>query len=1145
MSLTAKRGEYRIIEQVEKRDVSSHSRTYSVTFSPSSSRSRLNIIDSGQRYEIRLKKGIVEFSRDGISWRELTPPQLPVRVPLPWGISYQNLRAGEPLARVLFDMVVASRGRLLAKEKGTDRVFHLILDELFRTLEVSTGKDNVIPAVPSLEWFPARDQPVPSSYLKLDPEFFTPGEGFDVPNQFQWNYSGHPASLRFKVFSELMQAESSDMMCVLVAPRVWYLLDTRSPLMIFDIEDLKCVGDEELKQAATLQNIQEVVRTFYRLQEAEIVAAVKQWLIGLIMGMVPDLSTPISLSKFRSDMIGILMVVQSSAHSIGVTQNLANAVLGHLDHINRNLDTGLDVASTFDPQLITRGIVTDAVNLIVDSIEALESILVEDLFVGFAAHYAREQIEDQGFAALFFPGLIGLGMVASKLKDEGVVQITQPSAADGSCSQRSGLSFHIDKAVSFLKEQDNRALRRIVDDLIRFAREKRKVVIPNAPPAGIATYQHVVYDLASQNPPSPFGSSSVVTPAPAVRPTVVMAPAHDLQPRDAIDFTKVLDLGVGTSHWAEHWVTSFGGEIHSLLHRRPIFQQEQFSLALYHFLNGPVEDGDCFVDGTTNFYMLVKLADPPEDLPEEVKPLNRSYAILWVDEQTYFTQRWRLLHPTLDTAGDAVSLARQLRYNPEYFRFDINCFWDPFENDCIDDNTRMAVSRQIIVLSGRLPENRASPLTSSPRPEIYTICFAFGLCDYTWRWRNYPYATNPFTTDYAYLDQDIAGGNDRLQTPRRECVYLNTLGIREDATLHVRGFKRSLDGRGLTEGRWFQKYLPVDGRYVPQKHDLIPGKKPAQGFDHPWHFVSEDAYRNADRFYQFGVYQEKIDARCQYYEIEFINDTSNRPPATIDETVVWRNQWISDAGDSPLRVDTINFKWTLPQDNAGYIHLKDLTLDRSQARSMSMYELTTRFRLLDRGPKGVIAVFSDKRDDDLQAASHLPHVTEFVSDSSDLPRARFRALVRRNRRVVRPPVVQKVLISLGRPNSDGTTHNVKISFWTSLSIEEAYESLWTISLAALDTGNGEVIQLFSKRIFDNFVREAIPTAPLPLNFKLDDLLKPEFEYSYLWENLTPELVASIDSLCTPRGRVSNATSVWFEDIVGHMATPDELEFGVH
>ena len=59
----------------------------------------------------------------------------------------------------------------------------------------------------------------------------------------------------------------------------------------------------------------------------------------------------------------------------------------------------------------------------------------------------------------------------------------------------------------------------------------------------------------------------------------------------------------------------------------------------------------------------------------------------------------------------------------------------------------------------------------------------------------------------------------------------------------------------------------------------------------------------------------------------------------------------------------------------------------SKRSSISMYEPTARFRILERKPLGLIAVFYDKRDDELQPASNLPQPTTLSHDTveSEIP----------------------------------------------------------------------------------------------------------------------------------------------------------------
>lgn len=1004
-------------------------------------------------------------------------------------------------------MIVASRGRLLAKEAGTDRIFHMVLDELFRTSQSSVRQN-----IPGVQTRPARfsvlgDPPVPSSYLKLDPEFFTTGLGFNVPGAFDADYANHPASLRFKLFGELMRAETSDMMCVMMAPLTWYLLDTRSPLKIFDIEDLHCIGDDELKEVATKERIKAVIQGFLTPIRDELAAAAGDSMASLVDDLGPQ---PVASAVLDTASSNLIVAINTIDRILNDLFNIPGFGVAARSLLRDAKDLVDDAAQAHDDLVeAANDAIEKAAEQVAEDIVKLLADSLVSVFSEIFAIIARAEIQAEGFAALFGPALLGAGLMASQLKKEGVIRISGANGPSTGCSERTEISVNLQKAFEFFKESDNRALRILIDELIEAAREKRGARIPNAPPAGLPTYAHVMYE---RRPPTDN---------------------PDSQRRDSINFDKVMDLGIGTSHWAEHWVSSFGGEIHSLLHRRPLFQQEQFSLAMYRFLNGPVIDGDCFVDGTTNFYMLVSL--PVVVHSSEItggtaaELARRRYAILWLDEQTYFTQRWRLLHPTLDTSGDAVSLARQLRYNPEYFRFELSCFWDPFAHDCIHSRSRMAVSRQIIAVSGH---DQLTPDSPDFTPEIYTICFAFGMCDYTWRWRRFPLTT------YQYLAEDVVGGNGQLPARTIECLHPNTLGLREDATLHVRGFKRSVDGRSLIEGRWFQKYLPADCRHVPRRHELVSNRKPAVGFSHPWDFVSEDCYRNADRFYQFGVYQTQIDARSQYYEVELLPYENNVIPP-VDPAEIWINGWRNAPDGKPLRIDTINFNWAIPQDGDGYTRPADLALDRSK-EDLSLHEAKTRFRLLDRGPLGLIAVFCDKRDDDLHAASHLPQFTMFENENPASRNGKLRVLVRGHRRVVHPPVVQKVQVRLNR--SQGRTVSVTFSFWTSLSVDEAYEGLWRFSLAALN--NREVVPLFSAGVFGTFTRQGVPREPLPLNFSTDEVLRPEFQYVYVWQGFDNTVAAALDRFCTPSGRMLSGTSAWFEDIVGHPATPDMIEFSV-
>ncbi len=212
--------------------------------------------------------------------------------------------------------------------------------------------------------------------------------------------------------------------------------------------------------------------------------------------------------------------------------------------------------------------------------------------------------------------------------------------------------------------------------------------------------------------------------------------------------------------------------------------------------------------------------------------------------------------------------------------------------------------------------------------------------------------------------------------------------------------------------------------------------------------------------------------------------------------------------------------------------MKDVLRDHGKRDSMSMYERTTRFRLRKRGSLGWIAVFADKRDDDLQSASHLPRTTRLTSNRT--PRREVTVLVRSNRRVLRPPVVQAVRVR--RMRVGPRTQSVLIEFWTPLGVDEANESLWRI---AIGTARNPV--LFSSEIHGVFARQALPTAPLPIDPTPAQVQTPEFRYVHEWSGFDDFVAARIDAACTPAARSTFGTSVWFENVVGLMATPDQID----
>ncbi|HVF22662.1 MAG TPA: hypothetical protein VM941_06295 [Pyrinomonadaceae bacterium] len=655
--------------------------------------------------------------------------------------------------------------------------------------------------------------------------------------------------------------------------------------------------------------------------------------------------------------------------------------------------------------------------------------------------------------------------------------------------------------------------------------------------------------------PNEDGSIEIFGVAPLQFPDLFNAPVWRMrilaEKRYAIQYSKVLDIGIGSSHWSENWQAQFGGEIHALLAPRPLTQGERYSLTQYRFLNGPVIDGDAFNDGTTNFYMMVKLGPPGQ--PEA--GMVQAYAILWFDEQTYFTQRYRLVHPTDDILGDLFSLPHYMRDNPEWYDFHLSRYWCPFRAHLINDDSRMVLRRNVIAVTGKNP--------TTQQWEIYTIVYNYGLCDHSWRWRLFPQAEQRLIAAANAQDQDPQLPAEVTSGSAAAYVVVNMIDMRDDTFLHVRGSLRNPATNTLRVGRWLQRYLPANCQHVPDRHALT-GAKPAIGYDHKWDFITEAAYKRADKFYQFGVYEDLIDSRGQYYQVELLPSPGGTPTFADVNGRVWKNDDTTD-GEDRLRMHTINFNWSLEKEDGAIVRRMsspepldpDLYVHEFRKRkSISMYETTARFRILERKPLGLIAVFYDKRDDELQSASSLPQPTTLSHDTieADIPETwktedgepippslpapafpNIRVRFKSNHRVEQPPNVRKAQIRID--NAPGL-RRLHISFWTPQTEEEVCVNIWRVSLAAIDQA-GVVFPMFSVTRFQNFVRRAFPDAPVPSGFRGE--LGDAWRYDFAWD-FAREIEANVRRFCTANGHIEFGTSLWFEDIVGHRALPEELIF---
>lgn len=515
----------------------------------------------------------------------------------------------------------------------------------------------------------------------------------------------------------------------------------------------------------------------------------------------------------------------------------------------------------------------------------------------------------------------------------------------------------------------------------------------------------------------------------------------------AISFKRVIDIGVGAVHHHQQYQLVTGCEMQAL-------KSVPFYADLYRFFNGPLEDGDGYCDGTINYYALVESQKPDGSL---------TYLLLYQDEQFYFSQRWRIVGPD-DTKGSMFNLPVDLQ-RAEY-QWNRATYWSPLDNGHINADSRLAVSAQVLLLTGQIPG------TNTWR--IYSINASWGTMDRTWRWRELP----------------------KLAPNSTDSVDHQSIQLRDDMTLSLKGV------RGNVSGRWYQRYLPADNKLVPAGN-LTAGQMPSSGYNHEWKFLSDRAFRLADNFHFFGVYDE-VDARTQYYEV---TPATAQDAATLEAQATNPRPWIDDARQ--LYVSQWKLNWEDPK-----------LLGAKPLDPPSIFNPDTRLRIVKKGSRW-IAMHWDKRDDDLTKFERLPMQVTLKKTTPEGAVVTARVTIGAHRLLLQTPVVQDAYFWL-EPNG-----MAGVAFASSVGVNALRENISRVRMASLDAVAGDptraprVNWFLSKETEGNFA----PIGPGIFEFR--------------WTPTATEL-ALLQQHANANGARDAATSIWFEDIVGNVAPPEEI-----
>ena len=612
--------------------------------------------------------------------------------------------------------------------------------------------------------------------------------------------------------------------------------------------------------------------------------------------------------------------------------------------------------------------------------------------------------------------------------------------------------------------------------------------------------------------------------------------------RPSVDYVRVLDIGVGHVHHHDQYQSITGGELQplrataaTLLNAWSILPKWTLPLLWgflmpraanifpwnerktyadgYRLFNGPVRDGDGFVDGTANYYVLVQLKRD-EVITDDPQTRRDAYAILFVDEQSLFSRRWRLAHPD-DYKNVMFALVKDLdadtRRPPEskIYGWNPEKYWCPFRAGHIGPRSRMAVAAQVLLVNGE---------DASGTAVLYSINFSFASIDRSWRWRNLPAPAWYFDGESLWRPRAVTiGGDERVPDGPDACVYPQTIRLREDMTVCLKGRGTGSDGRTVV-GCWYQRYLPATNQLVPLASELVAGQRPTQRYDHAWKFLPEVVFNRAEQFSHFGVYHQ-VDSRAQYYLLTPASDAdaqvlAGRPGPWVDE-------------QTQLFIDAMKFPWDSlrikPLDPFTAVHrillLADLfehpfhwaPLPEGQ-RFASLFEPPVRLRIVKRGVRW-IAMHWDKRDEDLLPYQGLPKTIELKNGER---RVQVRLLL--NKWLERPPIVPVAYVWWESADT------LALAFMTPVT-EEVLDNVARVRMAAFVDPNqsGDLVSLLDVETAGNFVYVA------------------EGTYKYR-VTLAAAEQQKLRNYASPTGALRFGTSLWFEDIVGHVAVPQEIRW---
>jgi hypothetical protein len=416
----------------------------------------------------------------------------------------------------------------------------------------------------------------------------------------------------------------------------------------------------------------------------------------------------------------------------------------------------------------------------------------------------------------------------------------------------------------------------------------------------------------------------------------------------------------------------------------------------------------------------------------------------------------------------------------------------------------------------------------------------------------------------------------------------------------MKGFNHIETGAGseLVPGYWYQKYLPADNAEVPgdpsqlventmPPEPYVANAMPAEHYPHCWNFIPKRrlAYReNFDRahgFSHFGGY-EKVNSRSQYYRVtlesgnvdQVVGEGENVPWLDRNDSLcVWT---VGVCHCPPSMFNEHTYLKLVRREPFGLIAMhwdkRDDELDAFSrfniTRPMTLFQpvtLSSRAGLAQRPPS-----FSTTDSVEVEVTLSkrfkrwTPPVVQMAKVVVDPGKQKVKILFysrtadQRDEYESRfaPPIEAETARILHTGTSNATVPDPLEDyreFYDYLSDRYAQSddpvfpdpsqpdftnfhpdvAIWRVTIAGFDSAS-DVARVFSETICDNSGAGFI--------FQR----KSKYLYSYEW-SATDSLedqhyFAEFIAYCNVIGSTEHSTSVWFEDIIGHVSTAEKTVF---